>query len=494
MLRTATFGGNRFTLQGRHIKRLTVTTVLILSAMVALQFYWLLSSYRQQQEQLHNDIDNALATTNARLLTQKIMAKQPPAIREMFDFEESATGPKRSSKPGSMGKSGKKIHLINSVVKLDDTSARASMLAFLDSLNAHTQKGTGIVQVELNFSDTDLVHYKKIYARELKARQIKIPFDLALVDTSDRIYNASCDTGLFRKYAYRSSFNEIQGTERAFGLVAGFQNPNYFVLRNMIWILIITLTLIILGCASLSYLLVTFFRQGKITEIRNDFMNNMTHELKTPISSISLAFEMVLDDQYGLSQEKKTSYLVSAQKETSRLKLIVENVLKILSLEKAGLDIIKSEIAVQPWLEAIIERITPLLENRNVVLQVTITPESLNIYADEVHISNVIYNILENAVKYNDKPDPLIRIVIEKQQDTVQFCIQDNGQGIPEKYLDKIFDKFFRVPKDYQHDEKGYGLGLSYVKQVVAMHDGSITVQSTAGKETNFIMHLPINK
>lgn len=481
--------------QGNNIKKLTIITVIILSGIVALQFYWLLTSYQQQQKRFYSDIDNALATTNAKVLMDKVLARQPKEVRKLFGLEDTANGMnlkgttlKGTTLEGS--KNPESVHVFSSVLGAKDTATLRSLKKMLNSSDSITGR-PGFLQIRAEFTDTDLVNYKDAYAKELKTRLIDIPFDLAVVDATDSIYAATCDTALFRKYTHRSAFNELSAADKRVGVVAGFRNPNYIVLRRMLWILLITLTLIILGSCSLGYLLFTFFRQGKIAEIRNDFMNNMTHELKTPISSISLAFEMALDEQLPLSREKRTSYLLSAQKETVRLKLIVENVLKILSLEKTGIDIIKSDISFRPWLETILDRINPLLEKREVSVRLDIQPETLVMYADETHMSNVIYNIVENAIKYNDKVLPVIKITADLQDNDVRLSIMDNGPGIPEKYISKVFDKFFRVPKGNQHDVKGYGLGLSYVKSVVELHGGSISVHSTPGKETEFIIHLP---
>lgn len=478
--------------QGGSMKRLTGITVIMLAGIVALQFYWLLSSYRQQQQRFYTDIDNALASTSARLLLDKALATQPLSVRKMFGLEDT-TGVHVQEKLIGEHQAGNMLHLVNAVVKVSDSEALQSVKALLDSGNVATSAHTNLMQLRFSFSDTDLVAFKKAYQRELQVRHIDMPFDLALVDTADSIYAATCDTARFRQYSHRSAFNELTAVSGTYGIIAGFHNPNYVVLRNMLWILVISLTLIVAGSWSLGFLLSAFFRQGKIAEIRNDFMNNMTHELKTPISSISLALEMALDDRPALDAGKKTSYLIAAQQEVTRLKLIVENVLKILSLEKAAFDILPATLQVTTWLQAIVERMSPLLEKKNVAVRIDVDPEDLQINADETHMSNVIFNILENAVKYNDKASPLIKITAEVCQDAIRISILDNGEGIPEKYLDRVFEKFFRVPKGSLHDVKGYGLGLSYVKQVVEMHRGTITVRSIAGQETAFVIHLPLN-
>lgn len=479
-----------------YIKKLTVITVIILAGIIALQFYWLLTSYQQQQQRFYTDIDNALASANNKVTLSKAMKAQPSSIREMFGIRDSpADNSFRVKEEVIQGKqTGTVVHMVTSVVKVPDSATLKSLRAFLDSIGITSSKGGQFGRLSYSMSDTDLVAYKQAYGQELKSRHITIPFDLAIVDSADSVYAATCDTAIFNRYPCKSSFIELPVMQQKVGLVAGFHNPNYYVLRKMLWVLVITMTLIILGSWSLGYLLAIFFRQGKLAEIRNDFMHNMTHELKTPISSISLAFEMVLDDRISLSNEKKTSYLLSAQKEVTRLKLIVENVLKIMSLEKSELDIVKTAITVRPWMDAITERITPLLEKKKVAVTVQLEPESLVIYADEAHMSNVVYNVLENAIKYNDKTFPLILVRIETVADMVRITITDNGQGIPEKYIDRVFEKFFRVPKGNLHDVKGYGLGLSYVKSVIDLHQGTIVVQSITGKETSFVIHLPINQ
>ena len=277
------------------------------------------------------------------------------------------------------------------------------------------------------------------------------------------------------------------------GLQAAFPDANLYVFRKMIWILSVSILLIVIGSYSLGYLLIFFFTQKKLSDLRNDFMNNMTHELKTPISSVSVALEMVLDKGKELSPEKSKSYLVIAQKELKRLDQLTENILKILSLERAEIKIVRSHILLSQWLCSISDSLSPLLEDKHVQLSITIIPETLEMLADKIHMTNVMYNVIENAIKYNNKTTPEIKIVATQHEDQLFLQISDNGEGIPAQYIKSVFDKFFRVPKGNRHDVKGYGLGLSYVKGIIEMHQGTVTVSSIPNTGSTFTIQLPLN-
>jgi signal transduction histidine kinase len=236
-----------------------------------------------------------------------------------------------------------------------------------------------------------------------------------------------------------------------------------------------------------------FFKQKRMADIRNDFLNNMTHELKTPISSVAIALEMIQDERHKLSDEKKRDYARIAQGELKRLTLLVEKVLKMAAFDKGEIQIKREHFQASSWLQDILASMRPVFETAGAQVNISVDPEALQLYADKTHITNILTNLVENALKYNDKPEPVINIAIGEEGNDTVLSVTDNGRGIPAAYVSKVLDKFFRVPAGDQHDIKGYGLGLSYVKAAVELHGGTIAVKSALGQGSTFTIHLPKN-
>ncbi len=171
--------------------------------------------------------------------------------------------------------------------------------------------------------------------------------------------------------------------------------------------------------------------------------------------------------------------------------MLVESVLNMASFEQSGIRLSKEPVLVMQLLKDFQSGLAPVLARSNARLSVQVIPEMTTLFVDKAHFTNVLQNMTENALKYNDKPIPVISIIIRGEETESRISITDNGRGIPARYVDKIFDKFFRVPSGDRHDTKGYGLGLSYVRNVVELHRGSIVVQSVPGEGSTFTIQIP---
>ncbi len=254
------------------------------------------------------------------------------------------------------------------------------------------------------------------------------------------------------------------------------------------WIYIISifgLILIFFGF-SISVLL----KQKRLSEIKTDFINNMTHELKTPISTIGLSSEMLLKNDFTDEPEKRKRYAEIIYKENKRLENQVERVLNVAKLDREKLNLDKEELSVHELILNAKESfdIQQVEKGGEIILELFATTDLLQI--DEVHITNVVYNLLENAVKYCENV-PQITIHSSSDSKGITLLFSDNGIGIKRESQRMIFDKFYRVSTGNRHDVKGFGLGLYYVKLVVDAHNGSIQVRSTVGKGTTFKLFLP---
>ena len=251
--------------------------------------------------------------------------------------------------------------------------------------------------------------------------------------------------------------------------------------------LLLTLIIIVIFIVTLQIIL----RQKKISQIKNDFINNMTHELKTPISTISLASQMLRDSSVSLSQPTIDHISGVIFDESKRLSSQVEKVLQMAVFNEGKLKLKFTKIDINSLVETVSSNFDLRISNENGELKTSLQAENPYITGDEVHITNVLFNLLDNAVKYS-KSNPLIEISTENKIGWVVVHVKDNGIGISKEHLSQIFERFYRVPTGNIHNVKGFGLGLSYVKRIIDVHNGKIKVDSTPGKGTRFKLYFPL--
>jgi two-component system phosphate regulon sensor histidine kinase PhoR len=236
------------------------------------------------------------------------------------------------------------------------------------------------------------------------------------------------------------------------------------------------------------------FRQKKLSIIKNDFINNMTHELKTPISTISLASQMLQDGSITNTPKMIAHVSKVINEESKRLGFQVEKVLQMAVFNEGRLKFKFKEFDINKMINTVVDNFELRVKNKNGTLTKNISEGSLIVKGDEVHITNVIFNLLDNAVKYS-KDIPEIQVSTKKKNGNVIVSVGDNGIGIPKEHQSNIFDRFYRVPTGNVHNVKGFGLGLSYVKKIIDSHEGEIKVESALNKGTKFSIIFPqINK
>ena len=233
------------------------------------------------------------------------------------------------------------------------------------------------------------------------------------------------------------------------------------------------------------------FRQKKLSEIKNDFINNMTHELKTPIATISLASQWLSDGSIDHSLKNLDRISGIIREESQRLGGQVEKVLQMSILDEGLMSMKPEAILFDKLVEKAIEKVSLQIAHRNVQLIRSLEAPGVTIDLDVTHMTNVIFNLLDNAIKYSDQ-DPTIEIRTRVKKELLLLSVHDHGIGISKEHLKRIFDKFFRIPTGNLHDVKGFGLGLSYVQKITELHNGTITVTSELGKGSVFTIQLPI--
>lgn len=261
-----------------------------------------------------------------------------------------------------------------------------------------------------------------------------------------------------------------------------------FIVPSIIFSMMLMITFI--------FTLYIIFRQKRLSEMKNDFVNNMTHELKTPVSTISLAAQMLKDSDITKSPEVFRHISGVINDETKRLGFLVEKVLQMSLFERQKASLKLKEIDSNELISGIAKTFALKVEKYGGTLTTDLRAEKSSIYADETHITNVLFNLMDNAVKYRRSDTPLrLHVRTWNENGKLLVSVEDNGIGIKKEYLKKVFDRFFRVPTGNVHDAKGYGLGLAYVRKMVEDHGGSIRAENAQGNTgTKFIITIPFIK
>lgn len=269
-----------------------------------------------------------------------------------------------------------------------------------------------------------------------------------------------------------------------------FPNQNKYILRTMWLLLTISAMFILVIIFSFSFTVSTIIRQKKVSEIKNDFINNMTHELKTPISTISLACQALGDPDIKTKEGIVDNYINVIADENKRLAMVVENVLRTAVMDKGELKLKIVDLDVHEVVDQVLQNMNIQLDKRGGQFNTDLKATNTLVEADKIHLTNVVFNLVDNALKYTEKI-PVIKVGTRNEQEGIVVFVEDNGIGINRENQKKIFDKLYRVPTGNIHNVKGFGLGLSYVKAIVDKHNGWIKVKSEPGKGSRFEILIP---
>ena len=327
---------------------------------------------------------------------------------------------------------------------------------------------------------------------ELMNNGINIPYHFVVLTQDGReVYRCSDYTDDGEEYSYSQVLFRNDPLAKTGVVRIHFPDMNSYIyssVRFMVPSIIFTIVLLITFVITL----VLVFRQKRYSEIKNDFINNMTHELKTPIASISLAAQMMNDDSVEKSPRLQKHLGDIINDESKRLRFLVEKVLQMSMFDRQTATFNKKELDLNEMVENIANTFSLRVEHTGGKIYTQIEAVDSAIYVDEVHFQNALNNLVDNAVKYR-KPEQPIDIYINtwNDNDSLYCSIRDTGIGIKKENLKKVFDKFYRVHTGNVHDVKGFGLGLAYVKKIVDLHNGEIRVESEYGKGTTFTIKLP---
>ncbi len=272
-----------------------------------------------------------------------------------------------------------------------------------------------------------------------------------------------------------------------------FPNEQQVVVKQIWQLLSVSILLFLIIIVSFYFSIQTILKQKKLSEMKNDLINNMTHEFKTPISTIALACEALRDKDVKKSDDMYNSYISVIDEENKRLGRMAEQILQQAVIEKGILRLNKDYIDIHELIREAVNRKQLEVQSKNGKIEMELNATDTTVHGDVTHLSNVLINLLDNAIKYTLE-NPEIRINTVNQKNSILIRVTDNGIGISKSKQKKIFEKLYRIHSGDVHDFKGFGLGLNYVKAIVEMHNGSIFVDSEPKKGSTFTVKLPIEK
>lgn len=339
---------------------------------------------------------------------------------------------------------------------------------------------------ELDVSPIDSL-LKESFMRE----KLNVKYHYAVSDINDQFVFISDST--IQKELFIDSYRTavfLKGPEVTYFLHVHIPNKFGYLIQSFWSILSISILIILIISSCFLFALSIILKQKKVSEVKNDFINNMTHELKTPISTVSLALEALLKFDLRKNEDKTIRYLEICRHENKRLSEMVEKVLNIATYQKGEIKLKKESIDLHELIEDVYTNIFVQVQKNQGDILLQLDAIDKTILVDKVHFTNILYNLLDNASKYF-KDVPNITIRTYNDLEWIYIEIEDQGIGIKKENLKKIFDRFYRVPTGNVHNVKGYGLGLSYVIDIIRLHDGKIDVKSEIGKGTCFTIQIP---
>ncbi len=335
----------------------------------------------------------------------------------------------------------------------------------------------------------DFVLLDELLSKEFYNNGVELPFHYVVTDKSGKIVFSCHDDNMpVTKDFYRQQFFPNENSDKIYFLNVFFPTRSEYIVHSLKLLLpsiILTMLMFFTFMLTILYLL----RQKRLTSVKNDFVNNMTHELKTPISSVSLAAQMLSDNSVNTNPKILAHISHVIIDETKRLSFLVDKVLQMSVFERGRATMNFQELDMHELLETVIGNFSLKVNNTNGKIISQLNAQNASAMVDEMHFTNVIYNLMDNALKYR-KETLILTVSTWNDKDKLFISIEDNGIGIKRENMKRIFDQFYRVPTGNVHNVKGFGLGLAYVSKIIKLHKGTIKVESEYGIGTKFIIEI----
>ncbi len=468
----------------RH--RLSIFLITVSLALLAVFLFWFLKNTYNQEVA-------ALQKETGYLFVNSIRGIEGEVLDKMFfeninSIPDSLRGRLVDKRIKILADTAQSFSFVNDKMAeiTGDSSIQVTILT--NTKTGKISELEGSLSIFLSLDGTDELHdsilFKKDFADVLERMEENFSANMERADLPVRyqVVKLGNDTSDCFDLLGTGTYTDLVSGEKYGVELSGF---NSYILKN-IWPQIL-FSIGLFACVSLAF--ITVFKslqaQQKLTELKNDFIRNVTHELKTPIATVGVAIEALQDFDALQDPGKTKEYLDISKNELSRLSLLVDKVLQMSLFEKTAPELKLKPVPLDDLINEILTSMKLQFEKKNAEVHFNKKGENFTINGDRVHLASVVYNLLDNALKYSNGHTK-IEVDLKEDSDRIVLKVKDNGTGIPPEYKDKIFDKFFRVPTGDTHNVKGHGLGLSYVASVVQKHGGTISMESEEGKGTVF--------
>ncbi len=511
---------------------LIVLMVISLLGIITVQIFWIRSSIEMREEQFSTSVKFALARVSENIQKREFkenISRYAPLIDSMQKSKESNV---RDFVFQQIDTSRNEIFTFRQSILESNYKSQISPFE-ADTVNFKTFLSREETQIEkIEFTSKDFTElspkdrmvkverldkydklelegiFKNIVARtpihdrvsnneirmnldnELRARNIDTKFEFGVFN-EDLITKVKSDRFVEKRgYTYNVPLF-MTDDSIDYTLYVSFPEKKEYILSTISWILILSAIFIFIIIVSFASALYQLIRQKQISEIKTDFINNMTHEFKTPIATINLAIDSIRNPKIIGDKEKIIRYAEMIREENKRMHAQVENVLRISKLEKNQLDLSKDVVDFHDIIGDAVNHVDLIIRDREGKIKKNLDAKQTEILASKFHMTNVITNILDNAIKYSEGA-PNIIVETVNAGNNIVLKISDNGIGMSKNVQRKVFNKFYREQTGNIHNVKGHGLGLSYVKSIVERHQGNVYVESEKGKGSTFTVKLPI--
>ncbi len=484
---------------------LTVVMAIAIGSLLYFQIMYLENMVKMREEQFSEGVMRALYATSDNLEREETLyfLEQDVNMIESSFYNDYSAGGETATEPSptsSYNTSGSTITFPSPT--LNPSQRFRSMQEVIRSQYLY-QKGllTEVILSILRDSGSrpiteraDSTVISKTLQIELRRNGLNVPFVFAVKSKrSNIIYASEGYNPEPKKDVYDIPI--FSNTDTNYILSVGFPTKSTYIFSSVRFI-IPTLVLTIILLVIFLYTIIMVFRQKKLSEMKSDFINNMTHELKTPISTISLAGQMLSEPSIRKSTQSLDHLSEVITEESKRLRFQVEKVLQMSVFDNTGGALKFSEVDANTVIANVVNTFKIKVEKFGGSITTKLEAKQSGIWVDEMQFTNVIFNLLDNAVKYMDEDrEPMLSITTRNLSDNrLQIQISDNGIGIKKDDLKRIFEKFYRVSTGNLHDVKGFGLGLAYVKKMITIFGGTISADSEFGKGSTFIITLPLDE
>jgi two-component system phosphate regulon sensor histidine kinase PhoR len=479
----------------RKLRFIIVIMGLSLIGLSLFQGYWLYTSYGITKQQFKWDISEVLQRTNYitaldEVLREKFFVKD--SVVNDHAFASKFSGMLLSIRAAAnMKKTGSQKKDVSIKVELtlpEDSSSSAGKT----KTDKKAKSRIYTMKSDMVYSTKDLEKFyiplRKRIDSLLKEKGIHTRFAVKLSNVDGKNKPFVSNLKEFNLFREKSRAVKI-GLLDVYQVQLALDGNTAYVFRKMQWVLLASLIIMIITTCSFIYMLRTIYEQKKVAEIKNDFINNMTHEFKTPITTVALGIEAMKNFEVLHQPDRTLEYLDICEHEIKRVAEMVEKVLKMSAFERSEVKLILQSTDVILLIQDVITHMQLQLKSKEVKLVFNHVEEELYIKADKIHLNSVIYNLIDNSIKYSGV-SPLIEITCTQNGNMICIEVKDNGIGIDKIYQEKVFDKFFRVPGGKLANVSGFGLGLSYAAHIINMHNGSIVLSSEPGKGSVFTINL----